>query len=726
MAGRNTVEIILSAADHASGTIRSAFGTLESSSSKAMGVLKAGAATAVTAIAALSAYIAKTGVEYDAMMEQSQIAWGTILGSQEEAKKTLKELQTMGAKTPYEFEGLDKSAKLLEMAGFQGKNLFNTLTKVGDAVSAVGGNDEVLQGVSMALYQMSAKGKISAQEMNQMAERGIPAWQMLADGMHKSVPELMKMSEQGKLFAKDAIPMMVNAMGNEFGGSMEKQSHTFNGMISTMKDDIKILSGELAKPIFDKLKQGLQVVLPMLDGLTSLAKGDMKGFSDTMKNAFGGEVGGAITSFVSNLGNGFALVEQYVDKAKQAVSGIFDIATGNEGTGVSILANLGFSVDAVSQIEGVINGIRNTISGFINGVKALFSGNNSLGESFGKIFNTVKSIVMPILTDIVSFVKDKFAMIKQFWDENGAQIVQAIKNFWAVIAAIFQFIAPVITFILKMLWDTIAGIIDGALKVIMGLIKIFAGLFTGDFGKMWEGIKEVFFGAIEFLWNWINLMMFGRILSGIKTFITGAGEFFAELGPKIWGVMKNLDTTVMDIVKGMVDSVLGFFQRLADGGAQIFGTLRYYGESIFTSLWGSIKAVAGFIYDSVMGSFRGMYDGAVGIFNSILSTARTIFNFVKDAITNPIDTAKTLVGKAIGAIKDLFSNLGVSIPLPHLNVDWAHVNIMGHDISYPDGANIKWYDSPRIESTEKTKKNAQLSFELFKFLKTIGKPVILI
>lgn len=713
MAGRNTVEIILSASDQASRTVRDAFGNLESSSSKAMGAVKAGAAIAVAAMVAVAGAVAKVGVDYNAMMEQSQVAWGTILGSQEKAKTTLKELQQMGAKTPYEFEGLDKSAKLLEMAGFHGGNLFTTLTKVGDAVSAVGGNDEVLQGVSMALYQMSAKGKISAQEMNQMAERGIPAWQMLADGMHKSVPELMKMSEQGKLLAKDAIPMMVDAMGTKFKGSMDAQSKTFNGMMSTMKDNLKILAGELSKPLFDQMKKGLEVVLPMLDGITSLAKGDMKGFSDTMKNTFGGEVGGAITQFVTNLGKGFQLVGQYVDKGKQALSGIFNIFTGNLGKGVSILNVLGFSDGTIQQIISVVDQIKSTLSkffsayvevarfelenliGFFKGawgaIKGLFSGDNALGQSFAKIFNTIKSIVMPILNDVVAFIKDKFSMIKQFWDENGAQIIQAVKNFVAVLAAIFKFIAPVILFILKMLWDNVKGVIDGALKIIMGLIKVFAGLFTGDFGKMWEGIKQIFFGAIQAVWNLINLLMFGRILGGIKAFVVKSGEFFTGFGTKAVEIFKNLDTYLFDFVNSMFSKIIGVFKGFVDQGVSNFNTLRTFGASIFESLWAAIRTVSSNIASGVKGFFLDMYTGAKFHMDGLLTKAQSIFNSVKDAITNPIDTAKTLVGKAIDAIKGFFTNMKVKIPVPQFDLSTGHKDVAGISIPYPK-LDVSWHD----------------------------------
>jgi phage-related protein len=88
---------------------------------------------------------------------------------------------------------------------------------------------------------------------------------------------------------------------------------------------------------------------------------------------------------------------------------------------------------------------------------------------------------MPLVSEIVKFVKEKFGEIKKFWDENGAMIIQAIKNVWTVITAIFKAVAPVILFILKMLWDNVSGAISGALDVIMGLIKILPGylLVTG-------------------------------------------------------------------------------------------------------------------------------------------------------------------------------------------------------------------------------------------------------
>jgi phage-related protein len=257
---------------------------------------------------------------------------------------------------------------------------------------------------------------------------------------------------------------------------------------------------------------------------------------------------------------------------------------------------------------------------------------------------------MPIVSEIVKFVKEKFGEIKKFWDENGAMIIQAIKNVWTVITAIFKAVAPVILFILKMLWDNVSGVISGALDIIMGIIKVFAGLFTGNWSKMWEGIKQLFVGAIEFVWNLINLLMLGRILGGIKAFITTGVTHFTGFWVKVVEIFKNLDTYVWNIVKTMVSKVLGFFRGMLDGGSLIFATLRRAGETIFKALWGALRAIAESIFNSVVNNFKFLYNGVKSYIGYLKDTATTIFSKIKSAITDPIGEAKDFV---LGKFKDI-------------------------------------------------------------------------
>jgi tape measure domain-containing protein len=657
MAKKNTVEIILAAKDHASKITKQAFNTVQSSAQAALSAVKTASLAAAGALATLSGVVLKVGVDYNAMKEQSAIAWETILGSAEEAKKTLQELQTMGAKTPFEFEGLDRAAKLLNMAGFEGEKLFSTLTAVGDAVSAVGGGQEELEGVSMAIFQMASKGKISAEEINQLAERGIPAWQMMADSMGKTVPELMKMSEQGKLFAKDVLPELIDGMANKFGGAMDKQSTTFNGLMSTLKDNAKILAGVLTQDLFERLKGYLPPIINLMERFTTSFQTDgMKGVMNEFLPP--GVVDFLITSF---------------QQIKDTFNSVRDTFIQNK-----------------DQIVEVFEHIKGIIQIWVDYIKALFSGEGNIGQSFIRIFEAIKSIALPILQDAISFIKDALNNLKRFWEENGAQIVQAVQNVWSIIATIFETIAPVILFIVKMLWTNVKGVIQGALNVIMGLIKVFVGLFTGDFSKMWEGVKQIFIGAVEAIWNLMNLMFYGKIVAGLKTL----GKEMLTNVQYYWTLVKEwfekLAVTAKDKVIGMVQSILQWFRDLFTQSQTIFSMLRQFGENIFLALWNTLKSVASNIFYSVKSYFDELFVSAQNTFNNIWTTATKIFNSIKEAIISPIKTAKDTVLEMIDKIKNAF-NFEWKLPklkLPHVSVSMKK-GAMG--IPIPD-FDVEWYD----------------------------------
>jgi tape measure domain-containing protein len=677
-----------------------------------------GVSAAIGGMTLLTGAIAKTGIGYNAMAENSQVAWTTLLGTQEKAKKMFSDIADFAKKTQFDTTSVDMMAKYMFNAGYAGQQLFDKLTEIADVSGAFNIPAESAQELARQMSQVQQAGVAYTEDLNILQDRGVPIYKAIAEQLGITVGQVKMMASKGQLTA-DIYTKAFDDIANSVKGSADAQSQTFTGMVSTIKDQLSILAGALAKPLFEKLKAGMDKLMPALDALVSYASGDMKGFTETMDKTFGAGAGAKMLGFANGLKTMVDDVKNGLGKLKGIITAAFDFGKGDNIGGITILTQMGLGPETITKVVQVVNAIKSVVGplipALVNGfkavkdgvvqyigfvieywknffttIKSLFSGSGGLGESFGKIFATAKSIVMPILSEIVSFVKEKIAMIKQFWDENGAQIIQAVQNAWAIIAAVFKFIAPVILFVVKMLWDTVAGLIDGALKIIMGLIKIFAGLFTGDFGKMWEGIKQLFFGAIQFVWNLINLLMFGRILGGIKAFITGGITHFTGFWVKVVEIFKNLDTSVWNVAKGMISKVLGFFRNLYTEGARIFGTLKTFGANTFSALWTAIKTVAGNIASGVKGFFLDMVTGAKFHMQGLLEKAKSIFNGIKGAITNPIETAKTLVGKAISAIKGFFSNMKLKIPLPHFNFSLGHKDIGGISVPFPK-IDVDWY-----------------------------------
>jgi tape measure domain-containing protein len=213
------------------------------------------------AAAAMAGTVAVTGIQFNAMKEQADIAFTTMLGSGEAAQGMLDELQAFAAKTPFEFPDLIRASQRMMAMGFASEEVIPTLTAVGDAVAALGGGQVEIDRVTTALGQMNAKGKTSAEEMMQLTEAGIPAWQMLADKIGVSVPEAMKMVTAGAIDAKTTISAVVEGIDTRFGGMMAAQSQTFNGLISNLKDNFTQLSGTVMAPFFEMAKTGLKQVV---------------------------------------------------------------------------------------------------------------------------------------------------------------------------------------------------------------------------------------------------------------------------------------------------------------------------------------------------------------------------------------------------------------------------------------------------------------------------------
>lgn len=270
------IDLIINATNKASGPIKQVTTDVDNLGKKVTSTQKnalapfisslGSAATLATGalavgVGALGFAVAKTGIDFNNLKQQADIAFTTMLGSGEKAKVFLDDLQQFAAKTPFEFpELLSASQRLLAM-GFAAEDVRPTLTAVGDAVAALGGSGELVGRVTTALGQMQAKGKASAEEMAQLTEAGIPGWKFLAEAIGTDVAGAMDKVSKGAVDADTVIDALVKGMNEDFGGMMEKQSVTFGGLVSTIKDTFTQVSGTVMAPFFTLITGGLQRIV---------------------------------------------------------------------------------------------------------------------------------------------------------------------------------------------------------------------------------------------------------------------------------------------------------------------------------------------------------------------------------------------------------------------------------------------------------------------------------
>ena len=246
------------------------------------------------ALSAAEGFIS-SGIEYNAQIEKYTTGFTNMLGSAEAAQQVMSQIQEDAAKTPFDVASLTQANQYLISAGENASYARNTIMALGDAVSATGGGNDELNRMAQNLQQIANTGKATAVDIKQFAYSGINVYGILADYTGKSTAEVQKMT-----ISYDLLTHALQAASEEGGryyNSMDTQSQTMNGRVSTLQDNVKQLAGLLT----GDLSSGIGVVIGNLndlivkaqeayktDGWIGLA-GAITGLTDpinTAKNAF--------------------------------------------------------------------------------------------------------------------------------------------------------------------------------------------------------------------------------------------------------------------------------------------------------------------------------------------------------------------------------------------------------------------------------------------------------
>lgn len=210
--------------------LKAAFGSAAIRTSQLLAASIAGVATAV-------GYLGAKSVKLAADLEVQTVAFERLLGSADAAKAKLEELQTFAAATPFTFTELTDATKRLLALGYAADEIKPVLTSLGDAAFGLGRGNEGLHLMIKAFGDIRTKGYLMTQEVRQLAENGVPAFEILAQKIGVSIPDAMQMVEDRAISSQVAINAFMSGINDRFGGMMEIQSQTMLGMWSTIVDE---------------------------------------------------------------------------------------------------------------------------------------------------------------------------------------------------------------------------------------------------------------------------------------------------------------------------------------------------------------------------------------------------------------------------------------------------------------------------------------------------------
>lgn len=502
-----------------------------------------------TGMLAASSAALGIGLNYLAGMQSAETGLNTLTGSADKTKSIMKDLQTFAIKTPFDFPGMLAGERRLMGMGFAADEATGMLKSTADAVAATGGGQAELDGVITALGQIKAKGKISAEEMNQLAERGIPAWALLSKELGKTPAQLMKMASDGKLLAKDALPALQKGFETTFGGSAAKQADTFSGRLANMKENFAIFAGALAKPLFEPLSNAMGVINEKAQAFAQWFQSLPQPVQTFATAAM------LLVPILIIMGGLFLMFVAFIPAIAAgfaALPAIFG-AIGAALTGV--VAPIALAIAAVVGIGIALVAAYNHVAWFRDGVNVAWEW---IKNAFSISLNFILGIVKSVMSAVSAFIGDQLKQITAWWSQNGTAVIGVVKVAWAIIVGIlrvamgliqlvFQTVWPIIVGIITVAWALIKMVISTAITLILGIIGFFAKIFTGDISGAMETAKNTFktiLANIVQIFKNVNFAEIGRnivqgLINGIKSMAGQVGKAVAGIASAIPAKIKS-------------------------------------------------------------------------------------------------------------------------------------------------------------------------------------------
>lgn len=307
------------------------------------------------------AEVVKSGVDYNATMESYLTNFKVMLGSEEAAATKLSEIRKMAASTPFSLDDLTGGTQTLLQFGIAADDTTGVLQRLGD-ISL--GNAEKLQTLTRAYGKMSSAQKVTLENVNMMIDAGFNPLNQICDATGESMSDLYKRISDGKVSFSELEAAMeaATSQGGQFYNGMLEASQTFSGRMSTLKDNVSALTGELTSGLFAALGELVvklnEVVVSFLDSDEKMAQ-----LKETI---------GIATAVVAAAGTAFLTYKGYL-AATTAVEVIHTAAT-TAMTAAHKAAEAGAKGLAVAQ--AALNAVMkaNTVGIVVSAVAALAVG----------------------------------------------------------------------------------------------------------------------------------------------------------------------------------------------------------------------------------------------------------------------------------------------------------------------------------------------------------------
>lgn len=506
-------------------------------------------------------------VDYQNSMEYYTTSFTVMTGSADKAGETVKKLADIGATTPFDMPQLADATSLLMNFGFSADDAVDSMMMLGDISQ---GNADKLNSIARAYGKMNSAQKVTLEDINMMIDAGFNPLQEISEKTGESMQSLYDRISKGKMSVDEITESMKRSTseGGKYFQSMDAQSQTLDGRLSTLSDTINSKLGEALQPILQKAadewipnitnaidNMDVDSVVSVIDDIVS-AVGDLFGF--IMDN------GGTIISLVAGIGTAM-LTWNVVSMINGVVGAVKAFQLANEGASV-----------AQALLNGVMNAnpimlVVTLLAGLVATIITLWNTNEGFRNAVINVWNAFKDTVENVITSVGGFIDNLISWFQALPGSIGSFLGNVISNVqnWAsnmasrASEAGSNFVNGVVSFISGLpsaVWNWLSSALTNAWSFAGQLAQAGANAASG----LVNNIINTISGIPGQLYNW-GVDMVRGIANGIRSAIHYVTSAVGNVADKIRsflhfsrpdeGPLAEYESWMPDMVEGLSDSL---------------------------------------------------------------------------------------------------------------------------------------------------------------------------
>lgn len=607
---------------------------------------KSGLAAAGKAVAGITAALGAgtiAGTKYNAVIEQYQTSFEVMTGSAEKASKVVKKLTKIGAETPFEMTGLADTTQLLMNYGLTADDAIDKMMMLGDISQ---GSADKMTRIATAYGQMSSAGKVQLEDIKQMIEAGFNPLQEISQTTGESMKNLYDRISKGTISVDEITAAMQRSTseGGKYFQSMEKQSQTVSGQLSTLSDNAQQLLGSLTSGVSKLLGEN---ILPEINELLG-----------SLNNAYAEN---GFVGLIDEIGEKIPILQNVTDTISDLAGKLQGMSTDElmslgkaalviAGTATS-LPLFGKGIETASTAVEGLNGITGGITTSIGSLPKAFQTVKGSASSWAKIFGNLGDAIALPFQDLGGVIANKLSPLGS-----------VIKNkFSTMLSGISGVLSPFGN-VIKNKFSTMFSGISGAFSKVGTVFGKVGSTISGYTGIIGDAFKPILKKAASFVPAMTKCMNIAAVAAVV---VAGLGLLYNQFGGEIDNLLLMVQTKGPEIITNFCNGITEALPNLiAQGGTLLNNLMLAINANLPAIITGGISIISALItgiaeqlptlLPTALQMILTLVIGLLSNVGQLVDAGINLLTGLAEGILNAlpvlIENAPTIIGELVSAI----------------------------------------------------------------------------